>query len=98
MSENQVVERVAANVVTSDNLAEFTARKLGLVDKPAEDVAVADNAAEPEAQDDQSGHDGEGNDATVEEDQKDRKPNPKIERRFSEITRQREEEIGRAHV
>lgn len=92
MSENQVVERVAANVVTSDNLAEFTARKLGLVDKqPVEDVAVADDAAEPESQDDQSGHDGEGNEATVEDDQKERKPNPKIERRFSEITKQREE-------
>jgi hypothetical protein len=92
MSENQVVERVAANVVTSDNLAEFTARKLGLVDKqPEESAAAADDAAEPEAQDDQSGHDGEGNEATVEEDQKERKPNPKIERRFSEITKQREE-------
>ena len=93
MSENQVVERVAANVVTSENLAEFTARKLGLVDKQPEEAAAAasDDAAEPEAQDNQSGHDGEGNEATVEEDQKERKPNPKIERRFSEITKQREE-------
>ena len=92
MSENQVVERVAGNLVTSDNLAEFTARKLGLVDKPAEAEAKASSdAVEPESQDDQSGHDGEGNEATVEEDQKERKPNPKIERRFSEITKQREE-------
>lgn len=96
MSENQeVVERVAANVVTSENLAEFTARKMGLVDKqPAEAAAApeSDNTddAEPEAEGDQSGHDGEGNEATVEEDQKERKPNPKIERRFSEITKQRE--------
>lgn len=96
MSENQeVVERVAANVVTSENLAEFTARKMGLVDKqPAEAAAAleSDNTddAEPEANGDQSGHDGEGNEATVEDDQKERKPNPKIERRFSEITKQRE--------
>ena len=94
MSDNQVVERVAGNLVTSDNLAEFTARKLGLVDKPVEDVAPTkskDDVVEPESQDDQSGHDGEGNEATAEEDQKERKPNPKIERRFSEITKQREE-------
>ena len=98
MSGNEeVVERVASNVVTSENLAEFTARKLGLVDKQPAEAAAApesdntdDQAAEPEANGDQSGHDGEGNEATVEDDQKERKPNPKIERRFSEITKQRE--------
>ena len=97
MSGNEeVVERVASSVVTSENLAEFTARKLGLVDKqPAEAAAATesdntDQATEPEAEGDQSGHDGEGNEATAEDDQKERKPNPKIERRFSEITKQRE--------
>ena len=101
MSGNEeVVERVASNVVTSENLAEFTARKLGLVDKQPAEAAAApesdntDEATEPDAEGDQSGHDGEGNEATVEDDQKERKPNPKIERRFSEITKQ----IGRAHV
>lgn len=93
---SEVQERVAANVVTSDNLAEFTARKLGLVDAqpeaaeaPAND-GEAHNADEPDNQADQSDSDGEGNEATVEDDQKERKANPKIERRFSEITKQRE--------
>ena len=92
----QVEERVAANVVTSENLAEFTARKMGLVDtQPAEPAAAepeaqAEGQAEPDTEGDQSGHDGEGNEATAEGEQKERKPNPKIERRFSEITKQRE--------
>ena len=91
---SETVERVAANVVTSENLAEFTAQKLGLVDpEPAAEAASDDAnsaAAEPDAQDDQSGQDGEGKDATATEEQKERKPNPKLERRFSEITKQRE--------
>jgi hypothetical protein len=93
---SEVQERVAANVVTSDNLAEFTARKLGLVDaQPEATEAPANdgetyNADEPDNQADQSDSDGEGNEATVEDDQKERKANPKIERRFSEITKQRE--------
>lgn len=91
---SEVQERLAANVVTSENLAEFTAQKLGLVDpEPAAPVAANEDAdsavAEPDA-DDQSGQDREGNDATTAEDQKERKPNPKLERRFSEITKQRE--------
>ena len=93
---SEVQERVAGNLVTSDNLAEFTARKLGLVDaKPEATEAPADDgethaADEPETKADQSDSDGEGNEATVEDDQKERKANPKIERRFSEITKQRE--------
>ena len=91
---SEAAERVAANVVTSENLAEFTAQKLGLVDSQPADVAANDDAdsavSEPDAQADQSGQDGEGNDATATEDQKERKPNPKLERRFSEITKQRE--------
>ena len=91
---SETAERVAANVVTSENLAEFTAQKLGLVDSEPADVAASDDAnsaaAEPDAQDDQSEQDGEGKDATATEEQKERKPNPKLERRFSEITKQRE--------
>lgn len=89
-----VAERVASNLVTSENLAEFTAQKLGLVDSEPAPAAASDDAnsaaAEPDAQDDQSGQDGEGKDATTAEEQKERKPNPKLERRFSEITKQRE--------
>ena len=82
----EVQERVAGNLVTSENLAEFTAQKLGLVDAPATEAADA----EPNAEADQSGQDGEGNEATALDDQKEKKPNPKLERRFSEITKQRE--------
>jgi hypothetical protein len=91
---SETVERVAGNLVTSENLAEFTAQKLGLVDPtPANEAASEDAnsaAAEPDAEADQSGQDGEGNDATATEEQKEKKPNPKLERRFSEITKQRE--------
>ena len=83
---SEVQERVAGNLVTCENLAEFTAQKLGLVDAPATEAADA----EPNAEADQSGQDGEGNEATALDDQKEKKPNPKLERRFSEITKQRE--------
>ncbi len=88
---SEVQERLASNIVTSENLAEFTAQKLGLVDsEPAAPVAAREDAnAEPDA-DDQSEQDRDGNDATTADDQKERKPNPKLERRFSEITKQRE--------
>lgn len=91
---SEVQERLAANVVTSETLAEFTAQKLGLVDTKPAPVADSEDAnsaaSEPDAEADQSGQDGEGKDATATEDQKERKPNPKLERRFSEITKQRE--------
>ena len=86
---SEVQERVAANLVTSENLAEFTAQKLGLVDTPANEAATEDSA-EPVVEQDQSGQDGDGKDATATEEPKERKPNPKLERRFSEITKQRE--------
>ena len=80
---SEVQERVAANVVTSENLAEFAAKKLGLTPAPAvaeptqpepvEVVEPTENLEQEEAE-------------PVEE----RKQNPKIERRFSEITKQRE--------
>ena len=89
---SEVKERLAANVVTSDNLAEFTARKLGLVDRTEETAASSDDKSddEPEHQASQSDSHGEGNDATVDDEPKDRKANPKIQTRFSEITKQRE--------
>lgn len=84
-------ERLAANVVTSENLAEFTAQKLGLAEPQAEPAASEKTPDEPDTAAGQSGQDGEGDDATAADEQgKERKPNPKIERRFSEITKQRE--------
>lgn len=91
---SEAAERIASNLVTSENLAEFTAQKLGLVDSEPAPEAASDDAnsaaAEPDAQADQSGQDEEGNDATATEEPKEKKPNPKLERRFSEITKQRE--------
>ena len=99
---SEVQERLAANVVTSENLAEFTAQKLGLVDSNPANVADSDDAysaaAEPDAGSDQSEQDGEAKDATATEEAKDRKPNPKLERRFSEITKQREAAREEARV
>jgi hypothetical protein len=91
---SEVEARLAANIVTSENLAEFAAQKLGLVETPANEAVNedADSAVtEPDAEADQSGQDGEGKDATATDEAKEKKPNPKLERRFSEITKQREQ-------
>jgi len=82
MSENQ-----ASQVLTSENAAEFYAQKLGLAQatetpvavEPTEPVGEEAKGSEPEAKEE----------ATPQEEPK--KVNPKLERRFSEITRQREE-------
>ena len=82
---SDLAERLAANVVTSENLADFNAKRMGLAEPlevveavKTEPTPVEENRSEPaEASDD----------ATATED---RKQNPKLERRFSEITKQRE--------
>jgi hypothetical protein len=74
--------KVAANVVTSENLAEFTAKKLGLADSTPSEAAPA----EPQ-------EDVEQSEPVAEEEAKpaeDRKQNPKLEKRFSDLTKQRE--------
>ena len=75
-------EKEAGNVITSDNSAEFYANRLGLADQPeveavqAEPTEVVEERSEPE----------------IEKEQEEKpKANPKLERRFSEITKQREE-------
>jgi hypothetical protein len=62
----------AGHLVTSENLAEFNANKLGL----AQDVAAE---AEPD-----------GSEPEVEAAAGEKKQNPKLEKRFSELTKQRE--------
>ena len=82
---SEVAERLAANVVTSENLAEFNAKRMGLAD-PAPSEAV--EPTEPQEVDQGQSEPTEvENEATATED---RKQNPKLERRFSEITKQRE--------
>jgi hypothetical protein len=79
----QVQPRVAANVVTSENLAEFTAKKLGLADQTPREAAPA----EPQVEAEQSEPSETAEEATAAED---RKQNPKLEKRFSDLTKQRE--------
>ena len=71
----------AQSVVTSDNAAEFYANKLGLADEP-----VATEAATAEPEPDQTSEP----EAESAEQPPVKQANPKLERRFSEITKQRE--------
>ena len=84
---SEVAERLAANVVTSENLAEFNAKRMGLADPlPQGAAAVEEAPAEPSEDVNQSDPSGEDEAKATEE----RKPNPKLERRFSQITKERE--------
>jgi len=79
-------EKEASQVLTSENAAEFYANRLGLAESNSEPVAVEE--AEPVAEEEQS----EPKEAEKEANQEgERKQNPKLEKRFSEITKQREE-------
>jgi hypothetical protein len=78
-------DKEAGQVLTSENAAEFYANRLGLAESPAETEAVE---TEPVAEETQS----EPKEAEKEANQEgERKQNPKLEKRFSEITKQREE-------
>ena len=79
-------EKEAGQVLTSENAAEFYANRLGLAESPA--APEAEKPSEPETVVEQS----EPEEAEAEAKQEgERKQNPKLERRFSEITKQREE-------
>lgn len=81
-------EKEAGQVLTSENAAEFYANRLGLAESNSEPVAVEEESAEPVAEEEQS----EPKEAEKEANQEgERKQNPKLEKRFSEITKQREE-------
>jgi DNA repair exonuclease SbcCD ATPase subunit len=78
-------EKEAGQVLTSENAAEFYANRLGLAESPAEVVAEKSEPTEVVEQ-------SEPEEAEAEAKQEgERKQNPKLERRFSEITKQREE-------
>jgi len=80
-------DKNASQVLTSENAAEFYANRLGLAESPAPAEAV-EEPTEPTEEVEQS----EPEEAEAEAKQEgERKPNPKLERRFSEITKQREE-------
>ena len=83
--------RQADMVVTSENLAEFAAKRLGLAadDAPAEAVEGDAPEAEPavEANSESESDNAEEKASPTEE----KKQNPKLEKRFSELTKQREQ-------
>ena len=84
MSEAREVQ----NVLTSENSAEFYAKKLDLATEAApSEAAQEETQAEPVVEPvGESESEAENEPATEE-----RKPNPKLEKRFSELTKQREE-------
>ena len=75
-------EKEASHVLTSENSAEFCANRLGLADQPEVEAAPAEPTEEVER-----------SEPEIEEKEQEEKPkaNPKLERRFSEITKQREQ-------
>ena len=80
-------EKEASQVLTSENAAEFYANRLGLAESSADTEAVEET---PEPVDNES--QSEPKEAEKEANQEgERKQNPKLEKRFSEITKQREE-------
>ena len=80
-------EKEASQVLTSENAAEFYANRLGLAESSADTEAVEET---PEPVNDES--QSEPKEAEKEANQEgERKQNPKLEKRFSEITKQREE-------
>ena len=91
MAEAQVLEaKQAGNVVTSENLTEWNMNRLGLAgeDAPIEADAVEETPeSEPIADDEQSEQDSETEGKATEE----RKQNPKLEKRFSELTKARKQ-------
>ena len=77
-----------ATVLTNENAADFYAQKLGLAVETPTEAAAEEAPQEPVVEGkEQSEPEQEQKEATATEE---RKPNPKLERRFSEITKQRE--------
>jgi len=83
-------EKEASSVLTSENSAEFYANKLGIADR-SEDEAVE---TEPSEVTDQSEQDEHIEAKPTEE----KKQNPKLEKRFSELTKQREQAKAEAQA
>lgn len=84
-------EKTAGQVLTSENAAEFYAERLGLAESVAEAVAEEPTEAVETTERVEEQEQSEPNQAEAAKPQEERKQNPKIEKRFSEITKQREE-------
>ena len=100
MSEAQAVEqpKTAGNVVTSENLAEWTMNRLGLAteEAPVEAEAVEETPeSEPIVEAEGESELESEPEAKVTEE---RKQNPKLEKRFSELTKARKEAEAKAEA
>jgi len=83
-------EKQVANVLTSENSEAFYANKLGLAEEAPVEAVVEETPTEPaEEANDQSEPQPEETKETKATEEK--KQNPKLEKRFSELTKQREE-------
>jgi len=83
-------EREAGQVLTSENSEAFYANKLGLAEEAPVEAVVEETPTEPvEEANDQSEPQPEETKETKATEEK--KQNPKLEKRFSELTKQREE-------
>ena len=83
-------EKEAGSVVTSANAEEFYANRLGLAEEAPVEAVVEETPTEPvEEANDQSEPQPEETKETKATEEK--KQNPKLEKRFSELTKQREE-------
>jgi len=89
MSEANVAERLASNVVTSENVVEWNVNKLGLATEPAQTAA---ETVEETPVSEPVSEEGQSEPAVTEQETtetEERKPNPKLEKRFSELTKAR---------
>ena len=83
-------EKQVANVLTSENSEAFYANRLGLAEEAPVEAVVEETPTEPtEEANDQSEQPAEETKETKATEEK--KQNPKLEKRFSELTKQREE-------
>jgi chromosome segregation ATPase len=82
---------MTATVVTSENLAEFNAQRMGFT-APVEAVEKTEPIVEQTVTDVEAKEDAKQPEEQKEETQEDpKKVNPKLEKRFSELTKQRED-------
>jgi len=76
-----------ANVLTSENSAEFYANKLGLADPAPTEAEVDESPAEPVQEESQSEPEAK---TEAEATEQPKKQNPKLEKRFSELSKARD--------
>jgi hypothetical protein len=87
----------ASSVVTSSNAAEFYAERLGLADSPEETAAETEDTQVVENPDSEPATEESSSEPKAEDEAEEaEKPKDKLEKRFSKITRQRDEANTRA--